>query len=119
MLDPESPPKLYRGEDKDVLFWLSKDDTGKPFDLAGATEIDVVFPKEGSPICIHKKLSLSQVTVINEGGGGISVALTAADTVLMPVGIISIEGHITIGGKVSFVQFPDAIEVVDTLFPGC
>jgi hypothetical protein len=115
---------VYQGEDRNLNFRLADQNTGDSFDLTGATEIDVVFPTVTNITypngCLHKKLSLSQVTIINAGGGKFSVALTATDTnAILVSDAVAVEIRVTIAGFLTVVQIPEAFSLQPSLFPNC
>jgi hypothetical protein len=114
-------PVINAGEDKIVTAELSavdpcSDCSGPPFNITGATEIVALFPSGTTPI--QKKLSLSEITIINAGGGMVAITLTAADTLLLDVGLIDVEIRVTIAGKTSIAQISQQITVNASMFPG-
>lgn len=123
-LDPAVPviPTVVRGEDKYLNIKLDNANTGDPYDLSLATEIDAVFEKTDGT-CIHKLLSLTEVVVTNGPAGKLRIQLNAADTALLALspedGYSDIELRITIASKLNIVQLVDVFKVVQKLFPNC
>lgn len=133
-LDPKKPapvPQIVIGEDKTLGVQLTDATTKSGFDLSGATEIVAILLNADNTY-LQLKLSLSQIVVINNPVGLMQIIVTAAQSALLalspilipgagdvqPVyGYSNIELHITIASKVTIVQLPDSIQVVQTLFP--
>ena len=78
---------IIKGEDRVPTLYLLKKTTKRPFDLTGATEIEVRIPKDGGTLI--KKLTLTgtdQVSLVgNAVLGAISFPLTDTDTTAMKV----------------------------------
>jgi hypothetical protein len=110
--------KIYTGENKTLSFRLLSDvKNGTPFDLTAATEIQVSIPKSDGT-AIVKKLSLSEVTMVNALDGKFSTALLPVDTAALEVGaVIAVEIKITIATVVTIVQISEALNVISSLFP--
>jgi hypothetical protein len=98
-----------------------------PFDLTDVTEIWVIFPTiqpapPASPVPpIVKKLSLSQVTIVQAKLGQISVTLAGGltgDTVNIPTGPVPVEVRPTVEGVTPFAQNTKQLICLPSLFPG-
>lgn len=113
--------KIIRGENKLITVTLV-DVTNQPIDLTGVTEVDAVFLKEDGS-CLHKKLSLAEITLISEPGGKFSIILLPADTQLLKLSsdeYSDIEIRYTIAGVITYVQLKGVIQVIGSLFAvGC
>lgn len=128
-LDPKEVviPVIVQGEDKSVTIKLTQKTNGPtngyPFDLTGATEIEAIFLKTDGT-CLHKKLSLAQIVILNALAGSLQVLLTAADTALLAVSPANmnsnIELRVVIAGKMTYIQLKNVIKIVSSLYPvGC
>jgi hypothetical protein len=128
-LDPSRPdaPVIIRGEDEKLTVQLKLKD-GSFVDLTGVTEIDVFFKEDQT--CIHKKLTLTEIVLLNALAGKFQIILPKADTAVMllsPVdpqtglaGYSSFELTYTIAGLDTKVQFLDSYQVIASLVPaGC
>lgn len=108
---------VFQNGDTTLNFTLQNCD-GTPFNISSATEIAVYFPTVVNPPVILR-LSMSQVTVLNGGGGGqFSCVMSKTNAALLQQGSISVEVRVTIGGETQVVQFPNALTVDPSLFPG-
>lgn len=90
--------EFYAGEDKTLytqLNLVNKDGCREPFDLTGATEIEVHIPSTGADIV--KKFSLAEVVVDNAPLAKIHVDYLPADTTLAISGTLFV--YVTRGGK--------------------
>ena len=113
-------PTIYRGEYKVLNIELEDKAKKGLFNLTGSTEIDCIFMKDNNTY-LHKKLSLSQVVIVDAPSGKLQIILLEADTgVLMitPDGYLSsLEIHVTIASKTYFAQLKNSFKVVASLFP--
>lgn len=89
--------EFYADEDKTLSIQLKTNTNGciEPFDLTGATEIDIELP--ATPDNLHKLLSLTQVVVDSPILGKIHSDLVVADLSQMISGSIVV--RVTKGGK--------------------
>ena len=130
ILDPQPKivPQIIQGEDESLTVQLKKPD-GSFVDLTGVTEIDAVFFKEDMT-CLHKKLSLAEIVLLNALAGKFQIIMPKADTAVLklsPVdaqtglaGYSSFEITYTIAGLDTKVQFIDSYQVIASLVPaGC
>lgn len=80
---------IIQGEKRDVNIYLSKKvscDQSRPFDLTGATEVEVQFP--GTSAVVSKKLTTSGVSIEgDETLGHLLVPLSKTDTANLKAGI--------------------------------
>ena len=109
--------EIFQGEDQSATIDLESKKTGKPFDLTGATEIEVCFI--GGTTIIKRLLSLSEVSVVGSPlNRQISTSLTAAQTATLVVTQAgNIQVRITQPGGVSMVQILNAFAVKADLCP--
>jgi len=128
-LDPQQiiVPVIVQGEDKTVTVKLTQKingpTNGYPFDLTGATEIEAIFLKTDGT-CLHKKLSLAQIIILNALAGSLQILLTAADSALLAVSPLTansnIELRVVIAGKMTYIQLKNVVKIVSSLYPvGC
>lgn len=109
---------VVQGQDLSLNVRLVTADPGDPFDLTSASEIVAVFASTQAPLYIEKKLSMSQITIASAAGGRFLVLLSPADTNLFPINAqASFEVRVTIAGKITTIQFLNALNVVASLFP--
>lgn len=121
-LDP-CRPLSYRivvGEDYVLPFRVFDPITGQPFDCSGATEIAILLLKaDGS----YLTLLLSTDGVTNPSGseGYCNAIITAAQSVLLALSAVgslsNVEVRVTISDKITYFQFQNYVEIVQTLFP--
>lgn len=75
---------VITGEERDLVFKFKKSD-GDPYTLNAPDEIIFKFKKTDKTV-MQKKLTLSEVTIVSDPFGHVSVRLNEADTVLLLVG---------------------------------
>lgn len=68
---------ITQGEDRAVTLFLVKKSNKRPFDLTGATEIEVKFP--GEEATISKKMTLTEVSIVDNAKLGV-ITMTLSDT---------------------------------------
>lgn len=107
---------IYQSGDTPLNFTLQNSD-GSPFNIAAASEIWVLFPTLTMPPVILK-LSLSQITLTNGGGGQFSCIMSKANAALLQVGLINVEVRVTISGEITAVEILGQLTVTPSLFPG-
>lgn len=121
-LDPQTSliPQIIKGEDQTLTVQLNDEATKYPYDITGVTEIEALFLKTDGT-ALSKKYTLAQVVILNALAGKFQILLTTADTLLLklsePGTYSSFEVRLTIGGKVTYIQFVNSIQVVQSLFP--
>ncbi len=108
--------EITRGEDRSVPLTVVKQNTcNEPFDLTGATEINVRFPTDTG--FLEKKLTLAEVTIVNAVLGMISVTLSDTDTTTLKVGSQqSFDVIIDIGTTRRIALFDELLTVKAALF---
>jgi hypothetical protein len=108
--------KIIQGEDKVLYFRLLDEKSRNYFDITAATEITVTLPvATGNPIV--KKLSLAQVVIISGLGGRFDVALAPTETIRLEIGsVIAVQVSVTVGGLITIIQIPEALNVIASLF---
>jgi len=88
-----------------------QDEEGRPFNITGATPLDVEIPLEAGG-CLVLSLG-SGVTITNAGGGVVEVEGSEAQAGTLKEGVdISFEAEITIAGKKTVVQFIEGLDVI-------
>lgn len=120
-LDPitKLPPEIIQGEDETIDVRLTSAVTGDPFDITGATELEAKFLNFDGTIKSYK-LSLSEIAVISGLGGHLRITISRASSLLLKPsassGLSSFELYVTIAGKVTIVQFVNAVKIKAKLF---
>jgi hypothetical protein len=113
-------PVIIQGEDKSLAIRLVDGKTSLPYDISAATEVAALFRNTDSTI-LTKLLSTSGISIVSGPGGAINVLLTAANTKLLALSDIgsfsSFEVHVTIAGKINYIQLINSIQVIASLFP--
>lgn len=105
---------VYRGEKGiDLDFYLVHENTKRPFDLTGVTEISVKIP--GETATLTRLYSLAQVSIIDNAKlGHISVPLTDVETLLLATGENQ-NVSITVTYGAGDIRKSDAIGILNVL----
>jgi hypothetical protein len=115
-LEASAGSVVYQGEDKDLDFAI-RDSKGNPLSLTSASEIVVLFRNEDDSVLV-KRMSNSQITQTNPGGGLIRVRVSSADSKLLKLGNQqSVEIRVTILGLVSIAPAKNQLTVLASEFP--
>ena len=102
---------IIKGEERTLPLQFTKPD-GSPYSLNTPSEIILKFKKQDKTI-LQKKLSLSEVTVLNDTLGKVTVILQEADTALLMEGErMDIGADITNGTTTRKAIFKGALTVV-------
>lgn len=104
---------VIKGSDRDLIVRVKVKETDEPFDLSSASEIIAYFRKSDDTF-LERKLSLSQIEIINACAGKLKIILDDASTSLLHVGDDQdFEIEIQIGTVTSIVQFLESLNVID------
>lgn len=108
---------IIRGTDREFVFKLLTKETNDPFDLTGASQIKVFFPKEDGSVLEKTMIPSGSVSIINAAHGKVRVMLDEIETASLNVGEAqSFEVEIQIGSITSIVQFFESLNVIDRVF---
>lgn len=117
--NPQCPPQIYTGEDKNLTVRLWSKSNKLPFDLTSASEIIAAFINADGTI-LQLSMTSGAITLLSAPGGAMQIALTAAQTTLLAVasgnGYQGFQIKITIGGRITIKELPNSIQVVAPLF---
>ena len=112
-LSTQKPIRIFQGELNPPIRLRIVDQDGKIRALGSPTEISVDFLKTDGGT-LSKLLSTSDVTIVSDAGGQITVALTAADTNSMKsVNPGDMIVTITTGSDIRKVRYVDLLIVDD------
>ena len=115
---PQKRKQIIQGSDTRLTIRLVTEE-GEPMDLTGATEIKAILPNATgtTPARLEKTLSGGSIIALSSGGGKIQVDLTSTETRGLLIGVdLGLEVRVTIGGKVTIVQIPSAVDVIAPLY---
>jgi hypothetical protein len=111
-LDPVAPviPKVVQGSDYVLNVQLS-DPASEWLDVTGASPISFAFKKaDGTAFA-------KAGAVVDGKFGKLSCTLTPTDTGNLFPGVMDVEVTLTVSGKVSVKQLPQALEAVAQIYP--
>ena len=113
---PESGITIYRGEDKDLLLRLVNCPSRLPFNLttvAGLPDDLIAKFRNEDGTCLEKKLSLSEIVIVDAVTGHIKVILTATDTLTLELGEKkSFEVEVLDAGKTRVSRFDKLLNIL-------
>lgn len=119
-LERQAKCKIIRGEDKRIVIQLFTDpqDGGRPevYNLSNATDFKVYFMNADRSALIKDKAS-GDVVLVNAGNGLEARIRTAESRVLALGDNQAVEAHVVDNGNLLIAQIPNALTVIDSLFP--
>lgn len=114
---------IIKGSDRQFSVRVIAKESQDPFNFNGVTEIKAIFQQDNTIVPAIPPVEISftggQITPDSTSQGKLTLFLNEIQTGnLMATDCASFELLITIGSQLTIVQFIDALNIVQRLFPG-